>query len=71
MWKLLSAAEYGDYNVTRDLHMVLGRDKEFFSWLRDMERFFFFLLPFDGWLMFGGVRYMCFFDVTSNARKLL
>ena len=34
-----------------------------------MERFFFF--PFDGWLTFDGLRLMGFFDVTSNAWKLL
>ena len=52
VWKLFSD-EYGDYNVTRDL---------FFSGLRDRE---FFLLV-DGWLMFDGLRYRYFFDVTSN-----
>ena len=25
----------------------------------------------DGWLTFDGLRYICFFDVTSNARKSL
>ena len=28
-------------------------------------------LPVDGWLIFDGLRYTCFFDVTSNAWKLL
>ena len=27
-------------------------------------------LPVDGWLMFDGLRYICVFDVTSNAWKL-
>ena len=39
-----------------------------FLWLWDMELFFSLL---DGWLMFDGLRYMSFFDVTSNAWKLL
>ena len=54
VWKLLSD-EYGDYNVTRDLHIFSLWD---------------FLLV-DGWLMFDGLRYIHFFDVTSNARNSL
>ena len=38
---------------------------------RDLHIFLFFLCLVDGWLMFDGLRYICFFDVTSNARKLL
>ena len=30
-----------------------------------------FFLPVDGWLMFDGLQYICLFDVTSNAWKLL
>ena len=45
MWKLLSD-EYGDYNVTRDLH---------FSFLKITGS----LLLVDGWL-FDGLRYICF-----------
>ena len=52
VWKLFSD-EYGDYNVTRDLHM-------FFSRLRG----FFYLSTDDG------LWYICFSDVSSNARKL-
>ena len=28
-------------------------------------------LPADGWLMFDGLQYICLFDVTSIAWKLL
>ena len=31
----------------------------------------FIFSPFDGWLTFDGLRYTSFFDVTSNAWKLL
>ena len=53
--------------------MEVGLDKErgkFFLWLWDMGRFF-LDSHFDGWLMFDGLRHMTFFDVTSNAVKLL
>ena len=53
--------EHGDYNVTRDIHMVLV------VFLMITGLFLFV----DGWLMFDGLLYICFFDVTSNAWKLL
>ena len=56
VWKLLSD-EYGNYNVC--IWYLFSHDYETLSFF-----------PVDGWLMFDGLRFICFFNVTSNAWKL-